>query len=124
MRRPLGKIHNSSLARRVRRKLTIRKKLLGTADKPRVCFNKTNKNLAVQVVDDSKGHVMFSVQTYGKSGVGGGSNKVSAQKMGLRLAERLVEVGIKNIVFDRAGHKYGGVVEMFANTVREKGIIF
>ena len=124
MRKPLGKIRNLSLARRVRRKLAIRKKILGTASKPRVCFNKTNKNLVAQVVDDSVGRVMFSVQTYGKNGVGAGSNKASAQKLGVRLAEKLGEADIKNIIFDRAGHKYTGVVEIFANTVREKGIAF
>ena len=124
MRKPLGKIHNPSLARRVRRKLFIRKKTLGTREKPRVCFNKTNKNLVAQVVDDGMNRVMFSVQTYGKNGVGGSSNKEGAQKLGLRLAEKLGEADIKSIVFDRAGHRYTGVVEVFANTVREKGIVF
>ena len=112
------------MARRIRRKLAIRKKIWGTARKPRVCFNKTNKNIAVQVVDDSVNRVMFSVQTYGKNGIKGSSNKEGAQKIGLRLAEKLVEADIKNIVFDRVGHRYTGVVEVFANTIKEKGIVF
>ena len=124
MRKPLGKIRNLSLARKVKRKLSARKRIIGTADKPRVCFNKTNKNLVAQVVDDSVSRVLFSVQTYGKNGVGGGSNKASAEKLGLRLAERLNEANVKNVVFDRSGHRYTGVVEVFANTVREKGIVF
>ena len=124
MRKPLGKIRNHALAKRVRRKLSIRKKIVGTADRPRVCFNKTNKNLVALVVDDSVSRVLFSVQTYGKKGVGGSSNKESAKNLGMRLAERLSESNIKNIVFDRCGHQYTGVVEVFADTVREKGITF
>ena len=120
----MRKIRNPSLARRVRRKLSVRKRMSGTADKPRVCFNKSNKNLVAQVVNDSDSRVLFSVQTYGKNGVGGSSNKEGAKNLGARLAEKLGEANIKNIVFDRSGHRYMGVVEVFANTIREKGVIF
>ena len=124
MRKPLGKICNPSLARRTRRKLSIRKRVVGTSERPRICLNKTNKNLVAQVVDDSVNRVIFSVQTFGKNGVGGSSNKDGAKKLGLRLAEKLNEIEIKHIVFDRSGYQYTGVVKVFANTVREKGIAF
>lgn len=124
MRKPLGKVKNPSLARRQRRKLAIRKRIIGTAERPRVCVNKTNKHFVVQVVDDSVNRVLFSVQTYGKNGVGGSSNREGAKRVGFKLAEKLSEANIKNIVFDRAGYGYSGVIEAFADTVREKGLNF
>ena len=125
MRKPIGKIHNPSLARRVRRKLAIRKKVIGTAQKPRVCMKRTNKHIVAQVVDDSAGRVLFSVQTYGKNGVkGGANNRAGAKLVGLKLVEKLKEVKVDSIVFDRAGHQYGGVIAVFAEAVREKGIHF
>lgn len=125
MRKPFGKILNPSLAKRVRRKLSIRKKVVGTAECPRVCINKTNRHLTVQVIDDSIGKTLFSEQTFGKNGVSGGSaNKEGAKKLGVKLATKLKDSNISRVVFDRNGYEYSGVVAEFADSVRGGNINF
>ena len=74
MRKSQRKIKNESKAKEHRRKLAIRKKVVGTTERPRVCASKSNKNIYVQVVDDVAGKTLFSVQTYGKAAVGNGAN--------------------------------------------------
>ena len=125
MRKPIGKIHNLSHFRRMRRKLAIRKKIFGTASRPRVCINKTNKHFTAQVVDDTGHKVLFSVQTYGKKGIPGArGNKEGAKSVGTKLAKRLKEANINSIILDRAGFRYTGVITSFAEAVRGNGINF
>lgn len=122
MRKTHKKIKNESKAKEYRRKLSIRKKVNGTAERPRVCATKTNKNLFVQVVDDVAGTTLFSVQTYGKSAVSKGANADSAKVVGAAVAKGLVEKNISSAVFDRNGKKYTGVVASIAQAIRENGI--
>ena len=123
IRKPKGKIKNKSLAKRVRRHLSLRKKMHGTEECPRVSVTKSNKNLFVQVVDDNAGKTLFSVQTFGKNSVAGAScNKEGGQKIGSRVAELLKEKKIEKAVFDRGGFKYHGVVAAIADGIRENGI--
>ena len=122
MRKSLKTIKNPSKAKEARRKLSIRKKVIGTTDRPRVCATKTNTNLFVQVVDDSENKTLFSVQTFGKSAVGKTSNTESAKSVGLEVAKKLSEKNIKNAVFDRNGKKYTGVIATLADSIREGGI--
>ena len=75
MRKPVGKIKSDSLAKRVRRKLSIRKKVAGTALRPRVCVTRSNKHLRVQVINDDEGKTLFSVQTFGKEAAAKSGNK-------------------------------------------------
>lgn len=122
MRKPLKTIKNASKAKEARRKLSIRKKVVGTVDRPRICASKTNANLFVQVVDDNEGVTLFSVQTFGKGAVGKSSNIESAKAVGLEVAQKLIKCNIKNAVFDRNGKKYTGVIAALADSVREGGI--
>jgi large subunit ribosomal protein L18 len=122
MRKTHKKIKNDSKAKEYRRKLSIRKKVNGTAERPRVCTTKSNKNLFVQVVDDVSGTTLFSVQTYGKSAVAEGANTESAKAVGAAVAKGLSEKKITTAVFDRSGKKYTGVVATIAQTIRENGI--
>ena len=124
MRKKLGKIKNPSLAKRMRRKLSIRKSINGTTDRPRLSVTKTNKNLFVQVIDDTASITLFSVQTFGKNAVKSGATKEGAKEVGTQVAGKLKEKNISTIVFDRSGHKYHGVIEALANSVREGGIQF
>ena len=122
MRKPFGKTKNKELAKRLRRKLSIRSKVIGTAERPRVCVNKTNKHLVVQIIDDESSKTIFSVQTYGKNGTDGKSNVAGAKVVGAKVAEGLKSKKLENVVFDRAGAKYTGVIAALADTMREQGI--
>lgn len=122
MRKSLKTIKNSSKAKEARRKLSIRKKVIGDASRPRICATKTNANLFVQVVDDAEGKTLFSVQTFGKNAVGTTSNVESAKVIGTEVAKKLVEKNIKCAVFDRNGKKYTGVIATLADSIREGGV--
>ena len=93
----------------------IRAKVRGTTDRPRLSVYRSNKAIAVQVVDDVKKVTLFSVQ-------GEGKNITSAKTLGETLAKKAKEHKITTMVFDRGGYKYHGVVKMIADTVREEGI--
>lgn len=122
MRKPNGKVKNASLGRRLRRKLSIRKQIVGTADRPRVCITKSNKNLFVQVIDDAQSKTLFSVQTFGKNAVEAKATKEGAKAVGAKVAEQLKGNSIAKVVFDRSGYKYHGVVAALADSIRENGI--
>jgi len=123
MRKQKGKIRNESEARRYRRKLSIRSRISGTTERPRICVSKSNKHLTVQVIDDASQKTLLSVQTYGKTAVAGASNNVEGAKLvGAKLAEGLKSQKIETCVFDRAGYKYHGVIAALADSIRENGI--
>ena len=123
MRKPYGKVSGDSEARRQRRRLSIRRKVNGTADCPRLCAIKSNKHLTVQVIDDDQGTTLFSVQTFGKNAVPGAKSNVDgAKKVGATLAEKLKEQNISSAVYDRAGYPYTGIVKTLVDEVRENGI--
>lgn len=122
MRKNLGKIKNASKAKEYRRKLSIRQKVSGSAERPRICATKSNKHLFVQVVDDATGKTLFSVQTFGKSATGSRANAESAKLVGAAVAKKLSEKNISKAVFDRNGKKYTGVVAGLAVAIRENGI--
>lgn len=123
MRKPQSKIKNENLARRLRRKLTTRKTLIGTATKPRACVTKTNKHLRVQLIDDTTGRTLLTTQSYGKNAVSGsGKSKEGAKVLGAAMAENMKGQNITTAVFDRSGHTFGGVLASLANSLRENGI--
>jgi len=122
MRKIIKKITNNKLARSNRRKLAIRKKIIGTSVRPRVSVSKGNKNLYVQVIDDSLGNTILSSQTFGSSKIGDSSNVESAKLVGVDIATKLKDKSLSNVVFDRNGYKYCGVVEAVAQSMRDSGI--
>ena len=122
MRKVQGKIKNAKLNSKMRRKLSIRKKIVGSSERPRICVNKTNKHLFVQVVNDVTSTTFFSVQTFGKKKVGDGANTKSATLVGEKIAAELKGIDCNCAVFDRAGAKYTGLINLLANTIRENGI--
>jgi large subunit ribosomal protein L18 len=123
MRKEIGKIKDLSEKRRHRRILSIRSKIAGTAEIPRVFMIKSNKHLAVQVVDDQKEMTLFSACTFGKNAPEGASkSNESAKKMGVLVASKLKDNGIKRVVFDRKGYKYTGKIAVFVSQLRENGI--
>ena len=123
MRKQIGKIKNSSLAKRYRRKLKIRKTVIGSTERPRICVGKTNKNIFVQAIDDSTHKTIFSVQTFGKNAVAGSANtKEGAKVLGAKLAEDLKAKKIEKAVFDRAGYKFHGVLAALVEGIKENGV--
>lgn len=124
MRKNYKKISVPSKNKQYRRKLSIRKKVVGCSDRPRLCVVKTNKHLTVQIIDDAHGVTIVSGATFGKNKVGDGCNNDSAILLAKSLSEQLKKKNIKGIVFDRNGKSYSGIIKKFADAVREQGIIF
>ncbi len=122
MRRPIKRLKDPNAERKLRRHLSIRKKIKGTSQRPRIAVNRSNKNLRVQVINDESGKTLFSVQTFGKHKVEAGSNKEGAKLVGTRVAEEMKAKNIQTAVFDRGGVLYYGVVAALAESIRESGI--
>lgn len=114
-----------STARRLKRKMGIRKKIAGTAERPRVTVFKSAKHMYVQAIDDETGTTLASASTMEKGTKGditGLKKRDAATKVGETLAKRLVEKGVKTAVFDRNGYKYHGRVSAVADGAREAGV--
>ncbi|WP_457639626.1 50S ribosomal protein L18 [Persephonella sp.] len=115
--------------KRIIRHKRIRKKVFGTAERPRMAFFKSLNNLYVQIIDDEAGRTLVSASTIDKDfvekyGVRGGKNIEMAKKLGEFIAEKALAKGIQNVVFDRGGFIYHGKVKAFAEAAREKGLKF
>ena len=122
MRKPIGKVRELKKARKLRRKLAIRKQIMGTGERPRVCTIKSNRHLVVQVIDDVKSTTIAVVQTFGKNAVAGKINREQGKLVGYAVAKKLQSKKIEQAVFDRNGNLYQGVVAAVAEGLREKGI--
>ena len=123
MRKQLGKIKNEKLVSRLRRKLNIRKTVIGTSERPRLCVTKSTKHLRVQVIDDQGSKTLFSVQSFGKDAPqGSGKNVEGAKVIGKSVAEKLKANNVNVAVFDRAGYKYTGAIAALVDAIRENGI--
>ena len=123
MRKEKRKIKKLADRQRMRRRLAIRKRVTGTAKRPRICMIKSNKHLMVQVIDDHLKKTFFSVQTYGKKRLEDAeNNKEGAKKMGDEVARQLKKYKIEQAVCDRAGYRYHGIIATLIDSVREQGI--
>lgn len=122
MRKNAAKIKNEAKAKEYRRKLSIRKKVIGSAEAPRLCVTKTNKHIRVQAIDDVKSATIFSVQTYGKEKAADHANAEGAKKVGAVVAASLKKSNLTKAVFDRSGKQYTGVIKALADSIRENGI--
>jgi large subunit ribosomal protein L18 len=110
--------------RRYRRRIRIRKKIKGSAQKPRMTIYKSNKYIYVQVVDDEKGHTIASASNKEKEHKSITSTVKEAGRLGEIIGERLKEKNITGIVFDRNGYKYHGIIKAIADATRKAGIHF
>jgi large subunit ribosomal protein L18 len=102
----------------------IRKKVIGTKERPRmsVCFS--NKNIHVQFIDDTAGVTLAAASTLGKAAGELAANVTSAKTVGARAAEAAKSKGIKQVVFDRGTARYHGKVKALADAAREAGLQF
>jgi large subunit ribosomal protein L18 len=108
---------------RVRRHRRVRKKVLGTAERPRLAVFRSNKHIYAQVIDDLSGRTIASASTMEADRRGGPTATVEAAKqVGEALAERVKAAGITSVVFDRGGFKYHGRVAAVADGARAGGL--
>ena len=108
---------------RVRRQLRGRKKLQGTADRPRLVVTRSARHVFVQIVDDAKGHTLASASTLETDLRSfDGDKTAKARRVGELLAERAKQAGVEAVVFDRGGNKYAGRVAAIADGAREGGL--
>jgi len=114
----------SKSAARGRRHLRLRKKIEGTASRPRLVVTRSARHVFVQIVDDAKGHTLVSASTMEKEMRSSSVDKSAKSKaIGLLLAERAKAAGITEVVFDRGGNKYAGRVAAIADGAREGGLV-
>lgn len=111
-------------AQRNRRHIRVRTKISGTAECPRLCVYRSNKNLFVQVIDDVNGVTLAQASTLDKEVKTKHSNKEAAKEVGALVAKRALEKNIKSVVYDRGGYVYHGVVKELAEAAREAGLEF
>lgn len=109
---------------RARRHARVRRKISGTAERPRLCVYRSNANLYVQVIDDVAGNTLVSASTLDKEVKTKYANKEAAKEVGALIAKRALEKNIKDVVFDRGGYIYHGVVKELAEAARNGGLNF
>jgi len=112
---------------RLKRHGRMRKKLVGTPERPRLSVHRSAKNLYAQVIDDIAARTLFSFSTRDKafSGEGTVPGKTNcAKKLGNFYASKMKEKGITKVAFDRGGYKYHGRIKALADALREGGIQF
>jgi large subunit ribosomal protein L18 len=110
---------------RSRRHFRVRKKVVGTTERPRLAVFRSNKHVVAQVIDDSSGRTVAAASTLEKdlrSGATG--NKQAATTVGRLVAERAKAAGVSRVVFDRGGNLYHGRVAAVADAAREAGLEF
>ncbi len=109
------------------RRQRVRRKISGTAERPRLNVFRSLQNIYAQIVDDEKGATLIAVSTLApelKGKLPSGSNASAAAAVGKLLAEKAHEAGIKQVVFDRAGYVYHGRIKALAEAARAGGLEF
>ncbi len=115
----------SRVKSRLRRQVRGRKKIAGTAERPRLVVTRSSKHITVQVVDDLVGKTIASASTMEADMRGfDGDKTAKAKKVGELVAERAKSAGVDGVVFDRAGNKYHGRIAALADGAREGGLTF
>jgi large subunit ribosomal protein L18 len=120
----LGSGNKKAVARK-RRHTRVRKKVTGSASRPRLVVSRSSRHLFVQVVDDGTGTTLASASTMEADlRAFDGDKSAKAKKVGELLAERAKSAGVETVVFDRGGNKYHGRVAALADGAREGGLAF
>jgi large subunit ribosomal protein L18 len=120
-----GKHTSARVASRLRRQVRGRKKVAGTAERPRMVVTRSSRHMTVQVVDDLVGRTLASASTMEADLRSfDGDKSAKARRVGELVAERAKAAGVDGVVFDRAGNKYHGRVAALADGAREGGLAF
>jgi large subunit ribosomal protein L18 len=107
--------------RRLKRRRRVRAKVVGTAERPRISVFRSNRGIAAQLVDDTRGHTVAAV-SWTEDELRSLGRMEQATEAGRTLARRAQAAGIERAVFDRGGYQYHGRVRAFAEGVREGGL--
>ncbi|MGE9267604.1 MAG: 50S ribosomal protein L18 [Verrucomicrobiales bacterium] len=118
----MSTLNRKALRRKVHARL--RKKVSGTASRPRLAVHFSNNNVYAQVIDDVAGRTLCAASTLDKNIEKGGASCATAKAVGQLVAERAKEAKIENVVFDRGGHFFHGKVKALADAAREAGLQF
>ena len=109
---------------RTRRHIRVRRKISGTAERPRLCVYRSNSHIYAQIIDDIAGNTLVQASTLDKEIKTKHSNKEAAKEVGALIAKRALDKKIETVVFDRGGYIYHGVVKELAEAAREGGLKF
>ena len=118
----IRKIEKKEIRNRIHRR--IRRKLRGTAERPRLAVFRSVAHIYAQVIDDAAGATLVSASSVDKGGRTNGDNLAAATAIGKLVAERAKEKGIVKVVFDRGGYQYHGRVKALADAARTAGLEF
>ncbi|MEJ7757675.1 MAG: 50S ribosomal protein L18 [Nocardioidaceae bacterium] len=120
-----GKHIAAKQASRLRRQRRGRKRIYGTAERPRLVVTRSSRHITAQVVDDSEGHTLATASTMeAELRATDGDKTARAKNVGAIVAERARAAGVATVVFDRAGHRYHGRVAALADGARDAGLTF
>ena len=111
----------SKIERRIKIKFRIRKKVVGTAERPRLSVFRSNKQIYAQVINDKVGPTLAAASSLGLEKM---NKSEEAKKVGLLISEKALAAGISEVVFDRNGYLYHGRVQSLADGAREGGLKF
>ena len=107
---------------RLRRHRRVRRRVLGTTERPRLAVFRSNRHIYAQIIDDMNGRTMAAA---GSLGLSGDDDKTEeAKRVGAELARRAKQAGVSAVVFDRGGYQYHGRVQALAEAAREGGLDF
>ena len=109
---------------RIKRHKRVRGKISGTAERPRLSVFRSESNIYAQIIDDVAGNTLVAASSVEKGFEGNGGNIEAAKKVGAMIAERALQKGIEEVVFDRGGYVYHGRVAALAEGAREGGLKF
>ena len=111
---------------RIRRHRRVRKKVHGTAVRPRLAVFRSNKHISAQVIDDDAGVTLVAASSVeaGQRELGGGGTVAAAARVGELVAQRAKDAGITTVVFDRGGFAYHGRIAAIADAARDAGLEF
>ena len=102
----------------------IRRKVLGSAERPRLAVFRSLKHIYVQVIDDAAGKTLVSASSLDKDSTAKGANQAAAKALGALIAKKAKDKGIDRVVFDRGGYLYHGNIKALADAARENGLEF
>ena len=109
---------------RKKRHARVRRKISGTPECPRLCMYRSNTNIYAQIIDDVNGNTLVSASTMDKEVKTKHANKEAAKEVGALIAKRAKDKKIVDVVFDRSGYRYHGVVKELAESARQGGLNF
>ncbi|MFC1576177.1 50S ribosomal protein L18 [Candidatus Omnitrophota bacterium] len=115
------------VAGRKKRHKVLRKKVIGSPERPRLCVSRSSKNISAQLINDYEGKTLFSLSTSTaevKKNVPYGGNVKAAELLGEEFGRKAKEKGFIKVVFDRSGYLYHGRVKAFADGARKSGLAF